>query len=60
MLMGADIWDDVIGQNTEFFELHCGEVEDKGNKCEGKSYEDLVKIVGEQTAWSSSVGSIQF
>ena len=60
MLMGADIWDDVIGQNTEFFELHCGEVEDNGNKCEGTSYEDLVKIVGEQQAWSSSVGSIQF
>merc|ERR1719225_541409 len=62
MMMGGDIWSDVIGQNTEFFELHCGDMEEldnggslNNNKCGSKSYEDLVKIVGEQNAWSSSV-----
>lgn len=63
MLMGGDIWDDVIGQNTEFFELHCGciDCEDEdGGKCMEKSYEDLVQIVGEQNAWSTSVGRIKF
>ena len=63
MMMGGDIWSDVIGQNTEFFELHCGDMGEldnggslNNNKCGDKSYEDLVKIVGEQNAWSSSVG----
>ena len=65
MMMGGDIWSDVIGQNTEFFELHCGDMGEldnggslNNNKCGDKSYEDLVKIVGEQNAWSSSVGII--
>ena len=61
--MGGDIWSDVIGQNTEFFELNCGDMGEldygdslNNNKCGDKSYEDIIKIVGEQNAWYTSVG----
>ena len=63
MMMGGDIWSNLIGQNTEFFELNCGDMEEldfggslNNKKCRDKSYEDLVKIVGEQNAWYTSVG----
>ena len=58
MMMGGDIWDDLIGQNTEFFEINCGELTefDDDGKCADQTYEDLVKIVGKQNAWSTSVG----
>ena len=61
MMMGGDIWDDVIGQNTEFFELNCGDMEEldsdgPGGKCAENMYDDLVKIAGEQNAWTTSVG----
>ena len=58
MMMGGDIFDDQISQNTEFFELNCGELTeyDLDGKCADQTYEDLVKIVGEQNAWSTSVG----
>ena len=52
MMMGGDIWSDVIGQNTEFLELNCGDMGEldyggslNNNKCGDKSYEDLIKIV---------------
>ena len=62
MMMGGDIWSDVLDQNTEFYMINCGNMEhldrDDGlqSKCGTKNYQDLVKIVGEQNAWSSSVG----
>ena len=61
MMMGGDIWDDILSQNTEFFQLNCGDMEKLdsnglGGKCAKNSYEDLVKIAGEQNAWTTSVG----
>ena len=60
MMMGGDFWDDIMGQNTEFFKLNCGDVESldsdgPGGKCGETSYEDLVKIAGEQNSWTTSV-----
>ena len=59
--MGGKIWNEIIGHNTAFYEENCGKMEyldlDE-NKCRGKSYDDLVRIVGQQNEWSTaSVGN---